>query len=291
MTTIALLLAAAVVGWNGLVEDGHLAGRPASAGYLRGKVVLVDSRDYGARGVEIGAHLERMGDIWRSYKSKQFVLLGNHLGESMMKAESVAKAAGVSYPVYTNVVIDVRSVRMPKGTNTVAQTATTNDFIIAATTNKFCVIDAAGNVRYVGGDDRKATELVVLALTDEQVPPDAETYRKLLDYELVNLPGKALVRFEEFRKRFPEAAWDYQAAAEALKTREECVRLAKLEAFSRQAKDYNPKVKKGKRITRTAIEAKIATFKDLKESDDPMVVQEAKNCLADLVWAAAAMRK
>ena len=56
------------VGWRNVDEANHLGGRMASEGYLQGKVVMVCKK---------GGLATRLEDIWKSFKTKQFVLLGS----------------------------------------------------------------------------------------------------------------------------------------------------------------------------------------------------------------------
>ena len=66
------------IDWENIDPAHHLAGRMASAGYLRGKVVLLDYRDYGDKsGVDA---MRRLEDVWQTFKMKPFVLIGSHRG-------------------------------------------------------------------------------------------------------------------------------------------------------------------------------------------------------------------
>ena len=64
------------VGWRNLDADHHICGRKASEGYLKGKVVLVDR--WGAKCPPCRAMLPQVEQIWQSFKTKQFVVLGGH---------------------------------------------------------------------------------------------------------------------------------------------------------------------------------------------------------------------
>ena len=35
----------------------------------------------------------------------------------------------------------------------------------------------------------------------------------------------------------------------------------------------------------------VASYKSLRDSENPVIVREAKNCLADFAWAAAELRE
>ena len=64
-------------------------------------------------------------------------------------------------------------------------------------------------------------------------------------------------------------------------------RVAKLETLTRQAKDYDFKDKAARRLDPKKVKLAADAFADLKESKNEAVVQEAKNCIADLTWALA----
>jgi len=66
--------------------------------------------------------------------------------------------------------------------------------------------------------------------------------------------------------------------------------VARLEDIARRIKDFDPNAKKnGKavKVSKRKVEALIADSLPLKESQNPLIVQEAKNCIADLTWAMA----
>ena len=68
---------------------------------LRGKVVLLDRRDYGDPSLK--AAIEQLQTLWATYKTKPFILLGSHNGKlSAKKAEEALKKLGVTYPVYND---------------------------------------------------------------------------------------------------------------------------------------------------------------------------------------------
>ena len=116
---VLALAAASVVSaaeWTNLDDANKRGERKLSAAYLTGKVVLV------CRSQE---HAERLGEIWASFRRKNFVALG-----------SFAKApAGAKYPVYAGA--------GPEGWNPKAA---------------LWVVDAKGDVIYTGGDIAQATE-------------------------------------------------------------------------------------------------------------------------------------
>ena len=247
-------LAASAAEWRGLDDANKRGERKVSAAYLVGKAVLV------CRSSE---HADRVEEVWGSFRRKSFVALG-----------SFAKApAGATYPVYAGA--------GPEGWNPKAA---------------LCVVDAKGDIVYTGGDIAQATEAVVESITALVSPADFGEWSKYLDFEARELPGRAINRLADVRKdKRVSSSAGYKAAAKDLAAREKTlkanaayVRLAKLETLAAQAKAYNPADKRARvKFTKAKIKSEAAKYADLKESEDPVVAREAKNCLADLAWAAA----
>ena len=237
------------VAWTNVSESGYVSGRKCSVGYLQGKVVLV-CRDK--------ALADRMEEVWRSFKTKSFVLLGSWPN----------RVAGATFPVYDGAALAA----------------------LAPDRAPMYVVDETGAVRYRGADDRRATEVVVTLITDMESPRDEAQWRTFLEHELTVLPGRAVIRFSEFKRRFPDAAKDYEARVAALGKSRDVAKLVDLVKFSKAAKDARrlDPGKKNDAIVKKKFEAKIkavvSRFSPLKESSDPLVAQEAKNALADLVW-------
>ena len=120
--------------------------------------------------------------------------------------------------------------------------------------------------------------------------------RAYFDFEARALPGRAINDLAEVKKdKRVSASAGYKAASKELAAREKelkanpaYVRLAKLEQLAAQVREYNPANKRARvKFTKAKIEAEAKKYADLKESEDPVVAREAKNCLADLAWAAA----
>lgn len=267
MNVISSLVLAALVGWTGVGKDDYLGGRKVSAGYLQGKVVLVNKWGTDA---ESRAQLPRLEQVWTSFKSKQFILLGSFCGNDDAETQNLIKSAGLTYPVYRNAALASREPEFEK-------------------TPFLYVLDATGQIVYRGRDERFAEEAVVRAITNLGAPPTATYWQKLIDSEKEVLPGRAYLHLTEFRKRFPKEAAAYAALYKELKSIHDIEKLAKIVEFARRARDYDPTAKRQKfKITKAKIEMAIKSGEALKQHDNPNVVQEAKNSLADLKWAAAA---
>ena len=269
------LSAFSAVEWRNLDEAHHLAGRKASEGYLCGKVVLVDR--WGVKCPPCRRLLPRVEEIWQSFKTKPFVVLGGHCKGWGDKAgvEALVKEQGLTYPVYE----DAGLVNEP-GFNAIP-------FLY--------VVDATGRVVYMGHDERKATESVVSALTDLESPKNVTQWKRYLDFELENLPGRAYLRVQAAKKDKQFAAElkaSYAEKVKELNAIPDVKKLAELVDFARKAKDMrtfkkNEKAKEADYKRRVKSAATSDKYKKLLESKDPRVVQEAKNALADIKWTAA----
>jgi len=268
-----LLLSGAVgaVEWKNLNPEHHLCGRKASEGYLQGKVVLVCR--WSPEAEKSPAMLERLEEIWQSFKTKPFVILGGTCAGTAEDAKRFVADRSLSFPVYADAALGVGE---PKFKSV--------PFLY--------VVDETGKVVYLGKEDRNATQAIVTALTDLESPRDLKQWRRFLDFELEKLPGRAYLRADEFRKKFPEEAKEYGPKFKELTAIPDVKRLSELVAFSRKAKDmrsFDAKAAVKKQKFAAMIESAISKYGSLVESKDPRVVQEAKNAIADLKWTQAAL--
>ena len=146
-----LALAAQAVGWKGLGEGNYYAGPKVTEADLAGKVVLVDC--WGVGCPPCRALLPRMEEIWKSFRSKPFVLLGPHRqGRQPEKVAALVKANKLTYPQYDGAGIaegepSFRGIPF------------------------LYVVNHRGKVVYSGHSDREATEAVVNALGEIGAPP------------------------------------------------------------------------------------------------------------------------
>ena len=268
----AALVAAGAVEWKNVDEEHYLGGRKASAGYLQGKVVLVDR--WGAKCPPCRALLPRVETIWQSFKTKQFVVLGGHCGGwgGAEAVKALIAENSLTYPVYEDAALAVGEPKFDA-----------IPFLY--------VVDETGKVVYMGRDERNATQAVVMALTDMDSPKNLADWKRFLDFELQNLPGKAYLRMAEFKKKFPKEAKVYEAKFKELAAVPDVEKLSELVAFAKRAKDapvFSPKKKQQQAKYQKSVKDAITRFASLKDSKDPRVAQEAKNSLADLKWTAAA---
>lgn len=263
----------AAVSWRNVDSDHYLAGRKCSEGYLQGKVVLVDRWGLGCPPCR--KLLPRVEEIWQSFRTKPFVVIGGHCN-GWGDADGVKKLAAelkLSYSVYEDAGLAVDEPPF----NAIP-------FLY--------VVDETGKVVYMGHDERAATQAVVTALTDLESPRNIAQWRRFLDFELENLPGRAVLRLKEFKKKFPKESKEYADKEKALMEIPDVKKLSELVEFAKKAKDVREfgakkKVQKQKyeKLVKDAISG--SKYASLLESKDPRVVQEAKNSLADLKWTAA----
>lgn len=147
LAVASLACAATCLGaeWKGLSSENWYSGRKISAADLKGKVVMVD--EWGVRCPPCRALLPRMEEIWKSFKSKPFVLIGSHRqGRQPEAVEELVKKNNLTYPIYERAGIEGE----PSNGGGIP-------FIY--------VVDAVGKIVYSGRSEREAVEAVVNALT------------------------------------------------------------------------------------------------------------------------------
>ena len=274
----AVLWAAACSGsveWNNADEENRVGGRMISAGYLKGKVVLVDCRDYGSPASADA--LLRLQALWGAYKSKPFVLVGSHRGSSSAKKAAAAmKKSGVTFPVYRGFTC-TKEPKPREGDEDMAL---------------IYVMDETGRRLYAGPDDRAASGIVGSALINMAAPQSQKEWRRYLDWEVENTPGRAYLRLKEFAQKHPSAAKEaYGEKMIEMSKSSEIKKLAKLVAAMRLIKDRDPSSPAAQKITKSKVDDIIEQYEDLKDAKNPAVVQEAKNALAELKWISATLKK
>ena len=262
------------VEWENVDPAHYLAGRMASAGYLRGKVVCLDYRDYGDKsGVDA---MRRLEEVWQTFKMKPFVLIGSHRGTAgAEKIKRIAEGLKLTFPIYKEADI----------VRTEEQKKTDPEHI-----GFMYIIGGTGRILYCGTDDRRASGVIASALISMRSPTTVKQWKHYIDHDIKVLPGKALVEIEEFRKSHPKEAAAYDDVWAKFNEDSDIRRVAKLERIAQQAKDYDFKDANAKRLNLEKVEKAIELSADLKKSENPFVAQEAKNCIADLTWTAAMLK-
>ena len=151
--TLAAAFAAAVTGfggWENLSDDGHYCGSKLTAASFAEKVVLI----YNFETSREGSYdtMARVQEIWTSFSSKPFIVVGAHHGGKSDKAKEVAKSQKVTFPVYEGLYYDGNGKK--------------------STDSKLCVIDHRGKIVFTGVSDRDATEALVTAIGNVGRPPE-----------------------------------------------------------------------------------------------------------------------
>lgn len=252
-----------------------------SAGYLKGKVVLVDRRDY-TDPAQVKA-IKALQSVWATYKTKPFILLGSHRGKgSAAEVEGVMKRLGVTYPVYRDAWYMKPDAK--EGEAEIIQSIFDDPNPIVA------VFDSTMRRRlYCGGDVHAAQGVIPSALMAAARPMSPKQFNFLLDWETGNLPGKAFNRLRDYRQQFPRDAAKYDAFWDKASGSDEIKRLGKLVELSRLVKDRDLNDARSQRITPDVLEKALEKYSDLKQSADAAVAQEAKNALADIKWSASSL--
>ena len=281
---VAIAFAQAAFGmeWRNITPETRIGGRVVSPGYLQGKVVLLDCRDY-ADSSNADA-LKRLQNVWRTYASKPFVVLGCHTGRSnRAAAASLMSRLGITYPVYEGAFISGNEDDAPPARLVIVVDATASTFV------------------YSGNDDRKAAGACGDAIFSAKRPSGPNQWKRIIDYEIEHLPGSAYLRMKdlgtdkadlkELAQKNPEDMKRYVKAFTEYKKRNEVKKLAELVAASRLLKDRDPSAKSARKITKADLERIEAKYVSLKSSEDPKVAQEAKNCLYDIKCVKATLAR
>ncbi len=256
--------------WQNVGAPNRMGGRMISAGYLRGKIVLLDRRDYGDVSKENRQAMQELKSIWATYKTKPFILLGSDTGDSSIKrVQAVIKKLEITYPVYQGAEFEL------------------NDSI---DTNPIQIYDSTGSVQlYSGKDLHTARGILGSTILATAVPMTAKDYGQLLDYEIENLPGRAYLRLRDFRTRFPQDSLRYEEAWQRLSADKTILRLAKLVDLARLVKDRDRADATAQKLTPAILMKTIAKYEDLKQHENEFLAQEAKNAIAEITWASATL--
>lgn len=303
-------VASADVEWNGLSEDNWYSGRKLDAESLRGKVVMVD--EWGAKCGPCIELLPRMAEIWNSFKTKPFVLLGSHRqGRNAEAVAELVKKHGLTYPIYQGAGLAGE----PDNGGGVP-------FIY--------VVDARGKIVYSGRSDRGALEAVVNALSDTPSPTDlcggvtpvkfrslarqlvlgrscegavrqlksaakgtgskakeaaallkaiGETHDALKeDMERLQTkrPAAALAAMVKFRQTWPSEAKECEAKYKELAADPDVAKCAKARAALDVYRDFDPKTPYAAKKALAEVKGALAALASLDASKNAAVAKEAR---------------
>lgn len=204
--------------WRSLDDASCCSAAKASADSLVGKVVLVDC--WGPDHASSRAQQGRVEQIWRSFSSKPFVVLGSIRGAATVEeAAAAVKAEKLTFPTYLGAGIDGEPAfsAMPF----------------------FYVVNHRGRVVYSGASERDATEALVTAIGQVGGPVSLtggvllKKYRSLEKQLVLGKPVKNIVRRleEDVRKAGGKIATKVQKE-KAVEARE---LLAAIDAAKRDA--------------------------------------------------------
>lgn len=251
----------------------------ASCGYLKGKVVLLDVRDYSENAE--AALMKQIQDVWTAYKSKRFVALGSHVGSSGSKeaAGNLIKSLHLTYSIYSGVAVK------------------NDEGAVEDLQRGVYVFDSTGKRLYFGKDPRQAMGIAGSAIFAESIPSSTADWKAVLDYEIANLPGQAYLRIRDLKnhkdvlkklsKEYPDDVKRYAATWREYGGNSEVKKLAKLVETTRLIKDRDKNSRASKRLNAATLENLIRQYSVLAQSANPFIAQEAKNSLADLKFVKA----
>ena len=258
--------------WLNLTPAKRIGGRMTSSGYLRGKVVMVDCRDY-SKAASIDA-LKELQSIWDAYKSKPFVLIGSHRGGDVETVKRRIEELKITFPVYHEAALAADE----------PGSGWKGDFVY--------IMGITGRNLFYDTSLRRARMTIGSAIISSRVHNKPGNFAHYLRWELAVLPGLALNTYADFKAAFPKESLVFAEEAAALEKNEDVMKLAKLEKICRQARDYDSETRKGaKPLTAERIDLVIDHYSYLKTNVDERVSQEAKNCLADLKWLQVTLPK
>ncbi len=277
---VVFTLALSGAEWGNVTPENHIGGRMASNGYLRGKVVLLDVRDYSNDQDE--AEMKQIQDIWTAYKSKSFVAIGsNSASDSSDAARELVKRLSLTYSIYDNV-------------------KHSEDGVESKLPNGVYVFDSIGRKIYFGNSPRMAMGIVGTAIFSSRIPSSVKYWRDILDYEIANLPGHAYLRILDLKKKkdvlqelvaqYPDDAKRFSTIWNEYSKNTEVKKLAKLVESARLIKDSDKTFFASRRAAPVQIDRLIAQYSSLAKSENPLIVQEAKNSLADLKFTKANLK-
>ena len=269
--------------WVNVVPESKVGGRVASCGYLKGKVVLLDVRDYSDEADQ--SAMKQLQNLWVAYKSKPFVLLGSHIGSGdKAEASNLVKKLHLSYSIYSNVAL-----KNDSGENV--------SFACG-----IYIFDSTGRRIFFGKDVRQAMGVVGSAIFSACIPSSPKHWKDVLDYEIANLPGQAYLRIRDLKTNhkdvlkelavaFPDDVKRYAEKWREYGDDSEIKKLAKLVETAKLVKDRDKTSRASQRLRASALENVIRQYSALTKSENPIIAQEAKNSIAELKFVQAELKR
>jgi hypothetical protein len=140
------------------------------------------------------------------------------------------------------------------------------------------------------------------AIFAANIPSTPKYWRSLIDYEISNLPGQAFLRIRDMKlnhkdvlkklsEQYPEDVKRYAEIWREYNKDGDIKKLAKLVETARLIKDRDKSSRASQRISASALEDIIKKYSILTKSENPLIVQEAKNSIADLKFVQAELAR
>ena len=303
-------VASAGVEWNGLSEDNWYSGRKLDAESLRGKVVMVD--EWGANCGPCIELLPRMAEIWNSFKTKPFVLLGSHRqGRNAEAVAELVKKHGLTYPIYQGAglagepdngggvpfiyVVDARgkivySGRSDRGAleavvNALSDTPSPTDLCGGVTPVKFKLLarqlvlgrSCEGAVRQLKsaakGTDAKAKEAAALL---KAIGETHDALKEDMERLQTKRPAAALAAMAKFRQTWPSEAKECEAKYKELAADPDVAKCAKARAALDTYRDFDPKTPYAAKKALAEVKGALAALASLENGANASVAKEAR---------------
>ena len=308
----AVLCAAACAGveWKGLSESNWYSGRKLSAESLSGKVVMVD--EWGVGCGPCISLLPRMQEIWSSFKTKPFVLIGSHRqGRSPDDVAALVKKHSLTYPIYEGAgladeppngggipfiyVVDARGKVVYSGrsdrealgavVNALTEMPSPNDLCGGVTPVKFKSLarqlvlgrSCEGAVRQLKsaakGTDAKAKEAATLL---KAIGETHDSLKAKIEELQETRPAAALAAMAKFRQTWPSEAKDCEAKYKALAADPEVAKCAKALAALDAYRDFDPKTPYAAKKALAEVKGALVALASLETSQNAAAAKEAR---------------
>jgi len=298
------------VEWKGLSDENWYSGRKLSPADLNGKVVMVD--EWGVRCPPCRALLPRMEEIWKSFKSKPFVLIGSHRqGRQPEAVAELVKQNKLTYPIYDRAgIVDEPSngggipfIYVVDANGKVVYSGRNDREAIAAVVNAFDTVpdrsSLVGGVELVKfksmrnqlvfgkscesalrqlksaakGSDAKAKEAASIVAAVE------ETHNALkaeIDGNAESRPAAALDAMNKFCRTWPSEAKAYAAKLKALSSDPDVAKCGKVRLVLEKYRNYEPKTPNAAKRALAEVKGAIASAKSMEGCRNAAAAGEAQ---------------
>lgn len=313
LAAAAFVCAATCAGveWKGLSEENWYSGRKLRPADLNGKVVMVD--EWGVRCPPCRALLPRMEEIWKSFKSKPFVLIGSHRqGRQPEAVAELVKQNKLTYPIYDRAgIVDEPSngggipfIYVVDANGKVVYSGRSDREAIAAVVNAFDTVpdrsSLIGGVELVKfksmrsqlvfgkscesalrqlksaaakGSDAKAKEAASIVAAIE------ETHNALkaeIDDNVESRPAATLDAMNRFCRTWPSEAKEYTAKLKALSSDSDVAKCGKIRAVLEKYRNFEPKTPNAAKRALAEVKGAIASAKAMEGCRNTAAAGEAQ---------------